>query len=145
MLSLHYLELMVKTFFHLGDKKVVAAHVKQVVVLYSNDCMGIHSGGLSIGHLRQVVLLHRSSPEQVWLQCFKLIYNNFICLIEKWVQIFKWFSVSHRSMKSLFPPLHKFTIRNLDLFFSFFWEKNPVYLLTCQNLERMEKNCPVGK
>ena len=31
--------------FHLGDKKVVAGHVRQVVILYSNDCMGICLGG----------------------------------------------------------------------------------------------------
>ena len=39
-------------FFHLGDKKAVAGRVKQVVVLYSNNCTGIRWGGLSIGRLR---------------------------------------------------------------------------------------------
>ena len=47
----------VLTFFHSGDKKVVAVHVRQVVFLYSNDCMGICLVGLSIGCLRQVVIL----------------------------------------------------------------------------------------
>ena len=49
--------------------------------------------------------------------------------MEKWVQIFKCI-ISHSSAKSLVPPLHKFTIRNLDLFFPFLG-KNAVYLLTC--------------
>ena len=31
------------SFFHLGDKKVVACCVRQVVVLHSNDCKGIIS------------------------------------------------------------------------------------------------------
>ena len=44
-------------------------------------------------------------------------------------QIFKCI-ISHSSAKSLVPPLHKFTIRNLDLFFPFLG-KNAVYLLTC--------------
>ena len=57
--------------------------------------------------------------------------------MEKWVQIFKCI-ISHSSVKSLVPPLHKFTIRNLDLFFPIFG-KNAVYLLTCQYLERMGK------
>ena len=48
-----------------GQKKVVAGHVRQVVVLYSNDGMGICLGGLSIGCLRRVVVLQRSSFEQV--------------------------------------------------------------------------------
>ena len=54
-------------FFLLGDKKVVAGHVKQVVALYSNSCTGIRLGKLSIGHLRQVVVLQRWLSEQVWL------------------------------------------------------------------------------
>ena len=41
--------------------------------------------------------------------------------MEKWVQIFKC-RISYSSKKSLIPPLHKFTIRNL-LIFSLFWEK----------------------
>ena len=49
--------------------------------------------------------------------------------MEKWVQIFKCI-ISHSSVKSLVPPLHKFTIRNLDFFFPFLG-KNAVYLLTC--------------
>ena len=34
---------------------MVASRVRQVVVLYSNGCMGIGLGGLSIGHLIEVV------------------------------------------------------------------------------------------
>ena len=44
-------------FFHLGAKNVVAGHVRQVVVLCSNNCMRISLGGPSIGCLRQVVVL----------------------------------------------------------------------------------------
>ena len=44
---------------------MVAGRVRQVVVLYSNDCMRIHLGGLRIGRLRQVVVLQRWSFEQV--------------------------------------------------------------------------------
>ena len=40
-----------------GAKKVVAGCVRQVVILYSNNCMRIGLGGLSIGCLRQVVVL----------------------------------------------------------------------------------------
>ena len=36
---------------------MVAGHVRQVVVLYSTDCMGIGLGRLSIGRLRQAVVL----------------------------------------------------------------------------------------
>ena len=43
-------------FFHLGTKKVVSGHVRQVVVLYSNDCMGIGLGRLKIGCLRLVII-----------------------------------------------------------------------------------------
>ena len=60
-----------------------------------------------------------------------------------WVQMFKCI-ISHSSTKSLVPPLHKFTIRKLDLFlFPFFGKLNSlyiaVYLLTCQYFGRMEK------
>ena len=44
-------------FFHMGDKKVVAGRVRQLIVLCSNNCMGICSGGPSIGRLRRVVVL----------------------------------------------------------------------------------------
>ena len=54
-------------FFIWETKKVVAGRVRQLVVLYSNNCMGICFGGLSIGRLRQVVVLQRWSFEQVWL------------------------------------------------------------------------------
>ena len=35
---------------------MVAGRVRQVVVLYSNDCMGIGLGELSIGRLKEVVV-----------------------------------------------------------------------------------------
>ena len=37
-------------------KKVVAGRVRQLVVLYSNDCMRICLGGLRIGRLKEVVV-----------------------------------------------------------------------------------------
>ena len=46
-------------------KKVVAGRVRQVVVLYSNDCTRICLGALRIGRLRRVVVLQRWSFEQV--------------------------------------------------------------------------------
>ena len=69
--------------------------------------------------------------------------------MEKRVQVFK-FIISHSSTKSLVPPLHKFTIGNLDLILSPFfgklnWLNIAVYLLTCPYFGKMEKNCPVGK
>ena len=36
---------------------MIDGHVRQVLVLYSNTCMGISLGQLSIGHLRRVVIL----------------------------------------------------------------------------------------
>ena len=40
-----------------GDKKkVIAGRVRQVVVLYSNNCMGICLGGLSISRCREAVV-----------------------------------------------------------------------------------------
>ena len=51
--------------------------------------------------------------------------------------------ISHSSTKSSVPPLHKFTIQKLDLFFFFFGKLNllniAVYLLTFQYFGRMEK------
>ena len=44
-----------QVFYHFGDKKVVTGHVKQLVVLYSNDCMGICLGGLSVGGLGRLI------------------------------------------------------------------------------------------
>ena len=41
------------------QKKVVAGRVKQVVVLYSNDCTGIRWGGLIIGRLIDEWLSYR--------------------------------------------------------------------------------------
>ena len=69
----------------------------------------------------ELVVLQRWSFDQVWLWRFTLIQNNFVCLMEKWVQIFKCI-ISHSFTKSLVPPLHKFTIQNVDLFFPLFWE-----------------------
>ena len=46
-------------FFIWKTKKVVTGRVRQVVVLHSNDCTGICLGRLSIGRLRQVVVLQR--------------------------------------------------------------------------------------
>ena len=43
-------------FFHLGGQKVVAGCIRQVVVLYSNDCVGVILGGLSNGRLKDVVI-----------------------------------------------------------------------------------------
>ena len=42
-----------RVFFHLEDKKVVAGRVRQVVIFYKNDCMGICLDGLSIGCLNR--------------------------------------------------------------------------------------------
>ena len=44
---------------------MVAGRFRQVVVLYSKNCMGICSGGPSIGRLRRVVVLQKWSFEQV--------------------------------------------------------------------------------
>ena len=46
-------------FFSFGEEKVVTGCIRQVVVLYSNNCMGI-----GLGRLR-VVALERWSFEQV--------------------------------------------------------------------------------
>ena len=60
----------------------------------------------------------------------------------------KW-SLVHSSTKYLVPPLHKFTIQNLDLIFSLFGKLNPlkiaVYLLTCQYFGRMGKKLSLWK
>ena len=40
-------------------KKRVAGCIRQVIILYSNYCMGICLGRLNIGHLRQVVVVYR--------------------------------------------------------------------------------------
>ena len=52
-------------FFIWEIKEVVAGRVKQVIVIYSNDCTGIRLGGLGIGHLNEVVVLQRWSSEHV--------------------------------------------------------------------------------
>ena len=41
-----------QAFLHLEDKKVVADDIRQVVVLYRNDCVWIDLSGLKVGHLR---------------------------------------------------------------------------------------------
>ena len=46
-----------RSFFIWGTKKVVAGRVRQVVVLYSNGCLGIGLGRLRTGCLRRVVIL----------------------------------------------------------------------------------------
>ena len=82
--------------FHLGNKKVAASRVAQVVVLYSNNCMGICLGGLSIGHRTQVVILKRWLFEQVTnspdINCYieKSSFNqlwlswlSFLCFMQK--------------------------------------------------------------
>ena len=38
---------------------MVAGRVRQVAVLYSNNCMGICLGGLRTGRLRRVVVYYR--------------------------------------------------------------------------------------
>ena len=44
-------------FFHLGGKKkAVAGCIRQAVVLYSSNCMGICLDGLSIARLTEVVV-----------------------------------------------------------------------------------------
>ena len=62
-------------FFIWGPKKVVAGRSRQVVVLYSNNCMEIGLGKLSIGCFRQAVVLWRSSYKQVWQ------YSQDLCFI----------------------------------------------------------------
>ena len=52
-------------FFIWKTKQVVAGRVRQLVVLHSNDCSGICLSRLSIGRLRQVVVLQRWLFEQV--------------------------------------------------------------------------------
>ena len=42
--------------FHFGTKKVVTSCVKQVVLLYRSDCMGIGLGRLNVGRLIVVVV-----------------------------------------------------------------------------------------
>ena len=47
-----------QVFFHLGDKKKWSQVVlDRVVILYSKNCMEICLGRLSVGCLRQVVVL----------------------------------------------------------------------------------------
>ena len=45
--------------FRQAFKKVAAGCVRQVVILHSNDCMGVCMDGLSTGRLRQVVVLQK--------------------------------------------------------------------------------------
>ena len=39
-------------FFSFGEQKKVTGRIRQMVVLYSKDCLRIGLGGLSIGSLR---------------------------------------------------------------------------------------------
>ena len=52
-------------FFIWETRKVVDGRVRQVVVLYSNNIMGIRLVGLTTGRLRWVVVLQRWSFERV--------------------------------------------------------------------------------
>ena len=53
-----FVVLFLGSFFSFGEtKKVVGGHVKQVVILYSSDCIGICLDRLSVGRLRLVVIL----------------------------------------------------------------------------------------
>ena len=52
---------------------MVAGRVRQVVVLYSNDCRGICLGGLSTGRLRRVVALWSWSFKQVLKHRFNIV------------------------------------------------------------------------
>ena len=95
---------------------MVTDRTRQVVVLYSNNLTRICLCGLSIGRFTEVV---------IWTGFTVMLWVN-------WIQMFKCI-ISHSSTKSLVPPLHKFTIRKLDLFFPFFGKLNlldiAVYLL----------------
>ena len=55
----HFAVVVLDRFFSFGvyTKKVVVGRMKQVVILYSNNCMGIGLHGLSTGHLRLVIVL----------------------------------------------------------------------------------------
>ena len=54
-----FIVLVLDSFFFIWEtKKVVAGHIRQVVILYSTDCKGICLGRLSIGCLRRVVILY---------------------------------------------------------------------------------------
>ena len=64
-----------QVFVSFGRKKVVSGCPRQVVVLYSNDCMRVYLGGFSIDRLRLVVVSERWSFEQVWLYIIKNIYK----------------------------------------------------------------------
>ena len=54
-----------RLFFIWKTRKVVTGRVRQVVVLHSNNRMGICLDGPSIAHLGQVVVLQRWLFEQV--------------------------------------------------------------------------------
>ena len=65
-----------QVFFIWGAKKLVADCVRQVVVLYSNDCMGNGLGRLSIGCLRQVVRVPVN-----FLKNVLLFSNVLVCIV----------------------------------------------------------------
>ena len=55
-----------QVFFLIWEtKKVVAGCIRQLVILCSNDCMGICLCGHSIGRLRRGAILQRWSFEEV--------------------------------------------------------------------------------
>ena len=71
----HFVVVLDRFFHYERQKKVVPGHVRQEVVLYSNDCMGICLGRLSIGHLRQVIVLWMWSFEWVWLYLLRKLFK----------------------------------------------------------------------
>ena len=82
--------------FHLRGKKVTTGCIRQVFILYSNNCMGICLGRLNIGHLRWVVYrgcclnrfdcTNNSTPFSEWENYFKLsrkksnLFSKYFCL-----------------------------------------------------------------
>ena len=102
-----------------------------LIALNSNYWMGICLGRLSIARFTEVV---------VWTGFTVMLHIN-------WVQMFKCI-ISHSSKKSLVPPLHKFTIQKLFIFFSFFGKLNLLNMCTywLVNISGgWKKNCPIGK
>ena len=79
-----------QVIFHLGEEKVIAGCIRQVVVLYSNDCMGICLGRLSIGCFRQVIVLPRWSFDEVSLYANSYLIN-FLFLFSFFFFLFLFF------------------------------------------------------
>ena len=105
------------------QKRVTAGCIRQLVVLYIKDQVvwEFAWADSALVFLDEWSSYRGGCFNRFDCNTFKLIQNNFVYLMEKWVQIFKCI-ISHSSTKSLVPPLHKFTIWSLDLFFPFFWE-----------------------